>query len=306
MPEKGIRSTYSQCPFELHMHDQEGLISTGSAFFFEIDEQWFLITNWHNVSGKHFLTKMPLSPNGRLPTRLVAKLSTYRIGDVRSKGLRSFGIAPCDVPIYGSDGEPLWFEHLKIGSYCDLIALPMKRPESCPEFMHNPANRISNTRIPVKPGCTVFVIGFPRSISVGFGLPLWKSGYIASEPHYDVTVGGQPWEYGGMLGGDKLPAFFIDAQTRKGMSGSPVFAHFIGSWDQPDPYRDIDPDEPGFWKRNDVAIFGSEGREFVGCYSGRITSNEEEAALGLCWRKDVIEDVCRGGRRGEHPHVTSA
>ena len=304
MPEKGIRSTHSQCPFELHMHDQEGLISTGSAFFFEIDEHWFLITNWHNVSGKHFLTKGPLSR--RLPTRLVAKLSTYQIEDVRSKGPRSFGITPYDVPIYGSDGEPLWFEHPKMGSYCDLIALPMKRPESCPEFMHNAANRISNTRIPVEPGCTVFVIGFPRSISVGFGLPLWKSGYIASEPHYDVTVGGQPQKYGGMIGGDTLPAFFIDARTRAGMSGSPVFAHFIGSWDLSDPYQAIDLDEPNLWRRNDVVLFGSGCREFVGCYSGHIASNEEEAALGLCWRKDVIEDVCRGGRRGEHPHVTSA
>ena len=61
MPEHGIRSIYSQCPFELQMHDAQGVISTGSAFFFGIDDEWFLITNWHNVSGKHFLTKKPLS-----------------------------------------------------------------------------------------------------------------------------------------------------------------------------------------------------------------------------------------------------
>ena len=214
-------------------------------------------------------------------------------------------IAPCDVPIYGRNREPLWFEHPEIGSNCDLIALPMERPESCPEFMHNAANRIGNARIPVEPGCTVFVVGFPRSISVGFGLPLWKSGFIASEPYYDVTVGGQPWEYGGILEGNKLPAFFIDAQTREGMSGSPVFAQFIGSWDKSDPYRPINPDEPGFWNRKDVAIFGSQGRAFIGCYSGRIASNEEQAALGLCWRSDVIEDICRARKRGEHPQFES-
>ena len=45
MPEHGIRSTYSQCPFELHMHDEQGVISTGSAFFFGIDDEWFLISS---------------------------------------------------------------------------------------------------------------------------------------------------------------------------------------------------------------------------------------------------------------------
>ena len=297
MPEHGIRSTYSQCPFELHMHDEQGMISTGSAFFFGIDDEWFLITNWHNVSGKHFLTKKPLSK--RVPTHLVAKLSSYEVGT----GKGSFGVAPHDIPIYGQDREPLWFEHPKLGSRCDVIALPKPRPSSCPEFMHNSANRISSVRIPVEPGCTVFIIGFPRSISVGFGLPVWKSGYIASEPHYGVTIDGETWPFGGLQGGIELPAFFIDSLTREGMSGFPVFARFQGSWDQTNPYHPIDPEEPGFWKRNNVAIFGSEGTEFVGCYSGRIMPKEEGAALGLCWRKDVIEEICRGRKRAEHPHV---
>ncbi len=296
MPEHGIRSTYSQCPFELQMHDQHGLIATGTAFFFEMDGRWFLVTNWHNVSGRHFLSKKLLGD--RFPTYLQAKLFSYELGNPSEK---SFGIAPYRVPLY-EESEPLWFEHPQLGSFCDVVALPIERPKSCPEFMHNAANRISDVRIPVEPGGTVFIIGFPQSISVGFGLPVWKSGYIASEPHYDVTIGGEHWEYGGLRGGRKLPAFFIDSQTREGMSGSPVFARFHGSWDKTDPYRPVDPDEPGFWKREDVAIFGSEGTEFVGCYSGRIMPKEDGAALGLCWRKDAIEEICRSRKKGENPH----
>lgn len=161
--------------------------------------------------------------------------------------------------------------------------------------MHNAANQISKQNIPVKPGYTVFVIGFPQAISVGFGLPLWKSGYVASEPHYDATLGGNVQDFGGLRGGRRIPAFFIDAQTRAGMSGSPVFARYYGPWDMSDSYREVDPNQPGFWNRKDVALWGSQGTQFVGCYSGRITPRENEAALGLCWRSDVIEEICRNG-----------
>ena len=299
MPENGIRSTYSQCPFELQMYDEQGIIATGSAFFFEINNEWFLITNWHNVSGKHFLDNTALV-NGRFPTRLVAKLSSYDRED-SPKG--SFGIVPFDVSIYQND-EPLWFEHPELCSRCDVIALPLQRPASCPQFMHNAANRISGVRIPVEPGGTVFIVGFPRSISVGFGLPLWKSGYIASEPYYDIAIGGKPWLFGGLRDGIKLPAFFLDSQTREGMSGSPVFASYVGNWDTVDPYR-WEPDEPGFYERNDVFL-GSKAIEFVGCYSGRIGPEEEGAALGLCWRKDVVEKICIAKKRGKHPHINYA
>ena len=293
MPEQGIRSTYSQCPFEIQVWDDQGIISTGSGFFYEADNEWFLITNWHNFSGRHFLTKDPLSR--RAPTFIKAKIASYLLPS------NSFTAIAQRVDIY-ENYEPLWFEHPKIGSLCDVVALPMERPQSCPEFMHNAANRISPTRIPVEPGCTVFIVGFPRSISVGFGLPLWKSGYIASEPYYDVTIDGTISELGGLQNGIDLPAFFIDSQTREGMSGSPVFALYIGAWDMSNPYKPIDGKEPGFWNRSDVALSGR-GMEFIGCYSGRVGNKEEGAALGLCWREAVIKEVCLGNKKGKHPHI---
>ena len=303
MPKHGIRSTYSQCPFQLLIHDQHGaVLSSGSAFFFETAGDWFLITNWHNVSGRHFLTRASLSSPIREPISLTAKLSSYAIGD-RDRG--KFGIAPHPIPLYRGE-HPVWFEHPDLGPTCDVIAIPMTRPESCPEFMHNAANRISEVEIPIEPGCTVFVVGFPQAISVGFGLPLWKSGYVASEPHYDIDLAGNLQAYGGLTGGTRVPAFFIDAQTRAGMSGSPVFARYYGIWDMKDPYRKVDPDEPGFWNRDDVAIWGSQGTQFVGCYSGRVMTTESEAALGLCWRADTIQAICHGGKLGRNPHLNAA
>ena len=294
MPEKGIRSTYSQCPFQIQLWDGSGYLGAGTGFFYEVDGDWFLVTNWHIVSGRDSVTKRPLDPSGRVPTYIKSRFATYIDGV-------SFTTVAHRVEIY-DESTPLWFEHPNIGSNCDVIALPLSRPSSSPGFMHNAANLISPTKIPVEPGGTVFVIGFPMAISVGFGLPLWKSGYIASEPFYDVTIGGNISEIGGLSEGLKLPAFFIDSLTRPGMSGSPVFASFIGMWDLTDPYAPIDFDAPGFWERDDVTLSGR-AFEFVGCYSGRLTGNEEEAALGLCWRKEIIELICSSKKPGLDPNA---
>ena len=297
MPEHGIRSTYSQCPFQLIVHDDAGkILSSSSAFFFEMDGAWFIITNWHVVSGRHFIGNKPLTTP---PSFLTAKLFSYSVGS-RERG--TSGIEPHKIPLYCGE-RPVWFEHPELGASCDVVAIPFERPSSCPDSMHNAANRISRENVPVEPGCTVFVIGFPHSISVGFGLPLWKSGYIASEPHYDVQLGGELWAYGGLAGGIRIPAFFIDAQTRAGMSGSPVFVRYHGPWDNSNPYRGVDPKEPGFWDRSDIRLWGSQGTKFIGCYSGRAGNNEQEAALGLCWRSDVIQKICQAGKLGENPHL---
>lgn len=303
MPEHGIRSTYSQCPFQVRVRGHDGTpLSAASAFFFEVDDSWFVITNWHVVSGRNFLTREPVARRFVEPFSLTAKLSSYAVGD---RGSGTFGIAPHDVALYRGE-EPVWLEHPELGPSCDVVAIPMARPGSCPDFMHNAANRISDANIPVVPGSTVFVIGFPQALSVGFGLPLWKSGYVASEPHYDVRLGGQLSDYGGLQGGVSIPAFFIDSQTRAGMSGSPVFARFHGMWDNSDPYREIDPDEPGFLESKDIMLWGSQGTQFVGCYSGRAGASENQAALGLCWRADIIEAICQGGKLGTNPHISTA
>ena len=242
MPERGIRSTYSQCPFQIQVCDSHGVIATGTGFFFELTGDWFLITNWHNFSGKNAFTKMPLSKDLRFPEHINVKFASYISGGP------SFTTIAHRVEIY--EGlQPKWFEHPTLSSLCDVVALPLERPNGLPAFMHNAANLISHTRIPIEPGTTVFIVGFPRSISVGIGLPLWKSGYIASEPYYDATIGGQISQTGGLQGGLEVPAFFIDSQTREGMSGSPVFGSYTGAWDTADPYGGLNFDAPEFLRK---------------------------------------------------------
>jgi hypothetical protein len=102
------------------------------------------------------------------------------------------------------------------------------------------------------PGCHAFVIGFPQGLSSGFNLPIWKATHIASEPFYDVGIGGKADPSGVIQGELKVPAFFLDGLTRSGMSGSPVFASYTGNWSLEDPYEKLDYDHPDFWSRDDV------------------------------------------------------
>src|SRR3546814_13341519 len=46
------------------------MISTASGFFFLINGHACLVTSWHVVSGRHFLTHKPLSPKSYVPQRI--------------------------------------------------------------------------------------------------------------------------------------------------------------------------------------------------------------------------------------------
>jgi hypothetical protein len=298
VPENGVRSTYSQSPVQIHLCDDQGVISTGTAFFYAVEKSDYLVTSWHNISGKDPFDNTYLCKIHRVPLIVKAKFATW-IGAPAGK---TFTTVATDVPIYNSDrSAPLWFEHPEFGFGCDVAAIPFNRTKAMPDFMHNSANSISSIRIPIKPGNPVFIIGFPKSLSIAFGLPIWKSGFLASEPHYDITWGGKLSEIGGMSDGTKIPAFFLDSLTREGMSGSPVFASFIGNWDMTDPYRELKPDEPTFWTRNDIAL-GENRLEFVGLYGGRVPSSEGDAALGFCWKESAIKRICVSQHIGRHPH----
>ena len=89
------------------------------------------------------------------------------------------------------------------------------------------------------------------------------------------------------------------------MSGAPVVAQYTGTWDRTDPYK-TPMLEDGPQSNLDNLIVGDTESEFIGCYSGRIQSPELDAGLGICWRKDVIEEICAARQPAEHPHIGTA
>lgn len=130
--------------------------------------QQFIITNWHVVSGRHFLTRQPLAHPFTEPFSLVAKLSSYAVGD-RERDTFGIHCAPyhsiaensqCGLNKRSSVHYGMWLPY----PWQDLLHVQI----SCTMRQ----NRISKDNIPVQPGSNVFAIGFPHALSVGFGLPL--------------------------------------------------------------------------------------------------------------------------------------
>lgn len=174
------------------------------------------------------------------------------------------------------------------------MAIGTHLPVAGSKYIHRPVNQISEITIPLTPGVTVFILGYPIGLSVASGLAIWKSGFVASEPEIPISYEAVAGNDDGSEQGHLLPAFFVDSATRQGMSGSPVIGVHTGMWDPNDPHSGVVPGPDH--------ILG-EGNEFLGCYSGRVMSSELEAGLGICWRKDVIEHICASRATATNPHI---
>jgi hypothetical protein len=112
----------------------------------------------------------------------------------------------------------------------------------------------------------VFILGYPKGLTSQGVMPVWKRGTIASEPLINLM--------------SNVPAMFVDAVTREGMSGSPVI-HF--------GYEITDArGRPG-------PAYPYPGREpwLVGVYAGRdgVTGEEIEMALGRVWHKRLLDEI---------------
>ena len=178
-------------------------LSTGTGFVTTHQDKPYLITNWHNLSGRHPDTNQPLSTTGGLPDEVqILHNASIGLGNwvKRSEQLHS-------------NSAPLWLEHPIYRQSVDVVALPLTNlkdvrlfPYSWPE----PSDDMF-----VGPADTVSVVGFPFGLTGGAGLAIWATGFVASEP--DV-----PYQ--------NLPRFLIDCRSRPGQSGSPVVAHRSGGW----------------------------------------------------------------------------
>ena len=282
-----LRNEYIACPFQIQMCDQQGGISLGTAFFYEYEGEPFVITNWHNVTGKDPFKGEPLDAM-RSPLYLRAKWPVVDDSASNPKGAKIVHFQAQRIDIEDDSGV-LWYEHPDLGSLCDVVAIPVQKPMNWPSSVHKAANKIDETRIPIEPGLKVTVIGFPQGMSTGPGLPVIKTGSLSSMPGYDVLLGGDFSELGGMKGGVRLPAMLLDVHTIPGMSGSPVFGEYTGFWNP----EDLSTDEVAV-----SSILGT-SRMFLGCHSSRVTGLEERSGLAICYQTDVIEDICRAMYRGQ-------
>lgn len=231
----------------------------------------FLVTNWHVLTGRD-----PQHPENLLNPDMPSSPDAFRVElfeantDLKRKLTVRF-------PLYAAaSGQPRWLEHPKSGNVVDIGALELQGPLERAEIVSS-AELHAQRNMKLEVGMDVLVIGFPYGLTVGGILPLWKKGVVASEPWVQI---------------DDLPYFLIDASTRKGMSGSPVFAISNGT------YRTTDGEV--------VQDFGLHPTyNFIGIYSAYLLSSEPEPLpeLGVVWHDKAIGEIFESPLAGTNPYL---
>lgn len=176
-------------------------LSTGTGFVVQHDGKPFLITNWHNLSGRNPATGETLSKTGGVPDEVLIvhnKKNALGTWVKRSEQVTE-------------DGRILWHEHPTHSEKVDVVALPLSNlddVELYPYSLEDPGPDIM-----VPPADVVSIVGFPFGLTGGGALAIWATGFMATEPSIDQNG---------------LPSFLVDCRGRPGQSGSAVVAQRNG------------------------------------------------------------------------------
>jgi hypothetical protein len=235
-------------------------LACGTAFFFEEEVQKYLVTNWHNLAGRHPKTRQVLDKNwGDVPNKIkIYKHDLKRLGQSDA----------IEIPLVNAGKRPVWFEHPIHGSNIDIGILPIAADQSQNVYSIDAAIKDIDPfdSLPINVGESVFVLGFPFGLSGSSYFPIWKAAIIASEPEIDIN---------------KLPFFYIDTATRQGMSGSPVMQR--------------EPRSVFIMEENKMSRYRC---TFLGVYSGRIGAKDELAAqLGIVWKASCLLEIIDARKR---------
>jgi hypothetical protein len=172
--------------------------ASGTAFVITSNGSHFLITNRHNVTGRHNETGECLDQKySSVPNEL--EIFHHKHGVL---GQRISKIEP----LKNENDEPLWYEHPILGPRADFIALKLTELTDVALF---PYEIPSQHRIQTGVTEVVSVVGYPFGLSVE-AFPVWATGFIATDPDLNYK---------------ELPVMLIDCRSRQGQSGSPVLLY---------------------------------------------------------------------------------
>ncbi len=216
-----------------------------SGFVIERNRQKYIITNWHVVTGKDSITKQPLDKSAALPTKAVIKLISHCSGsEIRWKDW--------EIDLTTS----AWQQHPQ-GPAVDIVAISLPDAEPSNFQVHALNLSLRDTDVVCRPAMPVSIIGYPCGLTGGGYLPIWLTGYIASEPDIDIN---------------DSPLFYVNATGRGGLSGAPVVLRTSG----------------GYTTSGGMQIMaGGVVTKFIGIYSGRAHPDSEVCRV---WKATVLDD----------------
>lgn len=271
-----IKKEINFAPVRITMFFGDQELAKATAFHYSHAGGDFLVTCWHNVTGREPGTGECKSPTAGIPDRLKVSLP-YKLGESKDEttgeGIARYAWKDINLPLYLDERhkEPAWLEHPEHRHRVDVVVLHisnLKETGSVSRFI-NEASLVTGD-LEFVPGMDVFVLGFPQGMTAGGRFPIWKRGSLASEHGIDLSG---------------LPMVYIDTATRKGMSGAPVIASTSGIWRNKKSHRETE------------LLFESVDR-FLGVYSGRVGDDTFQAQLGIVWKESAIIEIIEGNTQG--------
>lgn len=239
-----------------------------TGFLWQRDNDHYLITNWHCVTGWHPIENRSIDGMCFEPEIAATQFTLSRDGGKGPDGNNLIATSTGDLIVeLRSDGRPVWLEHPRFGNRVDVIAIKLGPGPS--GLMSGPINTIPFKDLDVIVGDEAFVIGFPMDSTIAYPYPIWKRASLATEPQLDI---------------DGLPMMLIDTATRPGMSGSPVFAR-----------------QRGITREKNIVAVGGDAKSFLGVYSSRV-GDLTGLQLGTVWKHSLINEIIEGGVKGKGPH----
>lgn len=240
--------------------------STATAFLWREGDGWFLVTNWHNVTGINPDTGRPIGSFS--PTALEVTLQRQASRDGDKVMVQPVAVV---LDLYADD-RPIWWEHPS-RHLVDCVVVPLgdTLPSDVMNKALNETDFVADYRCAVGDEC--FVIGYPNGLSGRGRTPVWKRASVATEPDLDH---------------DRLPLLLVDTATRPGMSGSPVVVRHSGIYM---------PNGPMLQGNEIIGTI----ENFLGVYSGRVGDDPLGVQLGRVWKASVLTEILNAEQLGLHP-----
>lgn len=245
-------------------------LASGSSFLWAFNDKTFLVTNWHNLSGRNPLTNEPMSRTGVIPDRISFGMFK-QMSEPDANAFYQIVYEVVEVSLCDEFSEARWLEHPEFGQKVDVAAIDVTQEVQGFQSAH--ANVLeSDAVLDVVASQDVFVVGFPFGLIANAPAPIWKRGSVALDPTFDA---------------DGLPKMLIDTATREGMSGSVVIArHIIFGRDY--LKKDGTKSQPVLYGKYDLVL---------GIYSGRHYPDLDKAQPGIVWKRRTIDETISGNIR---------
>lgn len=264
-------------------------LAVGTGVFYKKDNKSYIITAWHNLSGRHSETLESLSQNLSIPNKIIATFS-QQISQGEFNGSVKMSIS---LPLE-EHGKPIYLIHPQGWPKVDVVAIPIdltkeylsegslvdgKKINLATILKHQNSVGLSTNIVHVQDlelrykdikdysdylyaSEDIFIIGYPKGITDYTGQPIWKRATVASSPH---------------LGWDGQDQFLVDCASKQGMSGAPAFFYNL---------------KGTIMLGGTKLMTGSPITVFHGIYVGRIGGTSEfEAQIGRVWKTKVIDEI---------------